>query len=362
MQIYQYTGGTDFARFYYCAVHIGVGADGTLYRIRGSGAVSHLVNGAWISDPSAGGNGTPVKIAVGDANNVWLVTSTGVIKTLDYANTGNFVVVPGWASDITTSGDPTNGGNEAVYVIGATQSGANVYKYSSATGATNGSWTLLNGVLDKIASAGYWQTVGVRTGTSSVYHLNSIRLSLTAQTTGYYDCNVFPNGCPAGSFHTATVNVTWKSKGVPANGSSSGSPATTLNAIAYPYTEELDPIFGDPNSPECQVNVAGAVQCSVMGLIFSSNNGSGNIYVKIAWTKVKTLSGTNGNCNTTPICSNTSNPACPFTFVYDTDRVCHPAYTCEALAVRLGGFSSPCWPNICIGSSNTAPGYCTPGP
>lgn len=146
-----------------------MGADGTLYRIRGSGAVSHLVNGSWISDPSAGGNGTPVKIAVGDANNVWLVTSTGVIKTLDYANTGNFVVVPGWASDITTSGDPTNGGNEAVYVIGATQSGANVYKYSSATGATNGSWTLLNGVLDKIASAGYWQTVGVRTGTSSVY-------------------------------------------------------------------------------------------------------------------------------------------------------------------------------------------------
>lgn len=73
MQIYQYTGGADFNRFYYCAVHIGVGADGTLYRIRSSGAVSHLVNGSWVSDPSAGGNGTPVKIAVGDASTCgWL--------------------------------------------------------------------------------------------------------------------------------------------------------------------------------------------------------------------------------------------------------------------------------------------------
>lgn len=269
MQIYQYTGGTDFARFNYCAVHIAAAPDDTLYRIRSSGNVTHLVNGSWVSDPSAGGNGTPIKIVAGSKSNVWLITSTGVIKTLDYAHTGNFVVVPGWASDITTAGDPT-AGNETVYVVGTTQNSANVYKYSSATGALNGSWTELNGVLNKIATAGYWQTLGVQTGASSVYHLNSLRLSLTAQTTGYYDCNVFPNGCPNGSTHTALVSVTWQSKGVPANGSSVGSPATNLNAIAYPYTEDCDPIFGDPSAPECQATVTGTVNCSVMGAIFGS--------------------------------------------------------------------------------------------
>ncbi|HZQ17298.1 MAG TPA: hypothetical protein VFA90_01155 [Terriglobales bacterium] len=190
-------------------------------------------------------------------------------KTLDYANTGNFVVVPGWASDISTSGDPT-AGNETVYVVGSTQNGANVYRYSSSNGELNGSWTELNGVLNKIATAGYWQTLGVQTGASSVYHLNSIKLSLTAKTTGYYDCNVFPNGCPQGSTHTATVNATWKSKGVGSNGSpSTGPPASTLNSIAYPYSDDCDPIFGDPSSPECQIEVAGAVQCSVMGTLFS---------------------------------------------------------------------------------------------
>jgi hypothetical protein len=308
MQIYQYTGGTDFARFNYCAVHIGVGADGTLYRIRSSGNVTHLVNGTWISDPTAGGNGTPVKIAVGNQNNVWLVTSTGVIKTLDYANTGNFVVVPGWASDIATSGNPKYS-DETVYVVGTTQSGANVYKYTSSTGALNGSWTELNGIVNKIVTAGYWQTLGVLTGSSSVYHLNSIMLSLTAQTQGYYDCNVFPNGCPLGSTHTATVKATWNSKGVGSNGSpSSGTPASTLNSMAYPYTEDCDPIFGDPNAPECQGTITGAVDCSAMGGIFGSTIRFHFKFTTTYWTG--NMANPDGKCHYTfPACSS-GTPTC----------------------------------------------------
>src|SRR3954471_13266254 len=107
MQIYQYTGGADFARFNYCAVHIGAAPDGTLYRIRSSGNVTHLVNGLWIFASTAGGDGEPTKIVAGSASNVWLITSTGVIKTLN--SSGSFVVVPGTATDITTAGDPSNG-------------------------------------------------------------------------------------------------------------------------------------------------------------------------------------------------------------------------------------------------------------
>jgi hypothetical protein len=229
MQIYQYTGGTDFARFYYCAVHIAAAPDGTLYRIRGGGAVSHLVNGSWVSDPSAGGNGTPVKIVAGSASNVWLITSTGVIKTLDYANTGNFVVVPGWASDIATSGDPS-GSTEAVYVVGTTQNSNNVYKYSSSTGALNGSWTELIGVLDKISSGGQFSTMGIRLSLSSVYHFNASRISFSVQTQGYFDCSVFPNGCPLSSTHTAMSKVTFNSGGHSQTATSSGVPAANLNA------------------------------------------------------------------------------------------------------------------------------------
>jgi hypothetical protein len=66
MRLYQYTGGADFVKLNACAVNIGSAADGSLYRIRSSGKVSHLLSDGdtWKSDDSTQGNGTPVNISV----------------------------------------------------------------------------------------------------------------------------------------------------------------------------------------------------------------------------------------------------------------------------------------------------------
>lgn len=280
MQIYQYTGGADFARFNYCAVHIGAAPDGTLYRIRSSGNVTHLVNGSWISDPTAGGNGTPAKIVAGSASNVWLITSTGIIKTLN--SSGSFVVVPGTATDITTAGDPSNGQQPNTLIVGAMANSNNVYTY----GYAQGNWNELIGVLDKISAGGQpFFTMGIRQSLHTVYHLNNTKIGVSSSTTGYYDCNVFPNGCPAGSTHTATVNIHFTSGGHPGSGSSVGTPAQTLDALGTAFTEDCDPVFGNPSDPECQSTTDGAVICSVMGAIFAQTLGSG--------TSVPIISGSN---------------------------------------------------------------------
>ena len=265
MRIYQYTGGADFAKVSYCAVNIAAAPDGSLYRIRSSGNVSHLVSGSWIADPTAGGNGTPTKIVAGSASNVWLITSTGVIKMLN--SSGSFVVVAGTATDITTAGDPANGETPRTFIVGAMANSNNVYTYGYGTGQ----WNELIGVLDKISAGGQpFYTMGIRLSSHTVYHLNNAKISVSSSTTGYYDCNVFPNGCPVGSTHTATMYIHFSSGGHPATGSSVGQPASTLNAVATADTEDCDPIFGDPNAPECQSTVSGAVNCSVMGGIFSN--------------------------------------------------------------------------------------------
>ena len=112
-----------------------------------------------------------------------------------------------------------------------------------------------------------FSTMGIRQSLNSVYHFNALRISFSAQTTGYYDCNVFPNGCPVGSTHTATSRVIFNAGGNNQTGTSSGSPSATLNATIFPFTDDCDPVFGSPNDPTCQFIMSGQVQCSVMGTI-----------------------------------------------------------------------------------------------
>jgi hypothetical protein len=266
MRAFQYTAGaTDFVKLGFCAVNIGAAPDGTLYRIRSSGNVSHLVNGTWISDPSAGGNGTPVKIVAGSVRNVWILTSTGVLKVLDYAGTNTFVVTAGIVSDITTSGDPLENTAET-YVVGTSIVTNDVYKYSSNTNALNGTWTLLKGVeaLNKISSGNHYTLVGLSTSTHSVYHFQPMRLTMTAGVTGNYNCHVFPNGqCPQGAYHTATVNAHFNVGGNSSSGTASGLPQTTLSAYAYPFTDDCDPIMGvfefSSPGPACRITASSGV-------------------------------------------------------------------------------------------------------
>jgi hypothetical protein len=310
MRAFQYTAGaTDFVKLGFCAVNIGAAPDGTLYRIRSSGNVSHLVNGTWISDPSAGGNGTPVKIVAGSVRNVWILTSTGVLKVLDYAGTNTFVVTAGIVSDITTSGDPLENTAET-YVVGTSIVTNDVYKYSSNTNALNGTWTLLKGVeaLNKISSGNHYTLVGLSTSTHSVYHFQPMRLTMTAGVTGNYNCHVFPNGqCPQGAYHTATVNAHFNVGGNSSSGTASGLPQTTLSAYAYPFTDDCDPIMGvfefSSPGPACRITASSGVSCSAMGSIYSTViSGSITDYFEVATTLAARVTPVAGyNCTTSRI-------------------------------------------------------------
>jgi len=353
--IYQYTGGTDFEALGYCAVHIGAALDGTMYRIYSNGNVSVLTGTTWTNIPSAGGNGTPVKLAVGSANNVWLITSTGVIKKLDYAGTGKFVVVPGWASDIATNGDPV-AGTELTFVLGTNNGLNNVYKYSSSTGALNGTWEVVNGYLNQIATGGFLFTMGIQTPNGSVFHLNTALISASGQTSGSFDCSVRVQGCPAGSVHTATTTVSWESGGSKNNNSVSGTPATFLNAAAAALTQDCDPVFGDPNSPECKISIQGEVVCSMMGVITTTFLEQ---RIEVAFTLAKyPIGGTYDSClltgdnppvlrchfHTDDWCTEaTTPPDAPITAVQDdADKVFQPTYW-NIWKICIRPFSSGPW-------------------
>jgi hypothetical protein len=305
MRVFQRTSGaTNFVKLGYCAIHIGAASDGTFYRIRSSGNVSHVVSGTWVSDPSAGGNGTPVKVVVGSVYNVWILTSTGVLKVLDFSNTGNFVVTAGIVSDIATYGDPTQNTAET-YVVGTSIVTNDVYKYSSNTNAPNGTWTLLKGVapLNKVALGNHYSLVGLSTSTHAVYHFQPIRFTMTAQVAGNYNCHVFPNGqCPQGSYHTVTVNAYFHVGGNASNGSAAGLPQGNLTAYAFPFTDDCDPVMGvfefSSPGPACTVTAASGVQCSAMGSIYSGSVDSFiNMFFDIAWTLAAKASGPY-NCTT----------------------------------------------------------------
>jgi hypothetical protein len=295
-RVYHYTGGADFQPLSLCALHITSAPDGTLYRIRSSGNVSHLAdqNNTWVTDTSAGGNGTPIKISAGSAANVWLVTSTGVIKALTLntsTNTSSFVVVPGYGTDVSTTGD---GGAATTFIVGQTNVTNDVFQYNYTTST----WTAINGWVSKISTGGLFNTMGIN-GVGGTSHFNSILVTITARTAGYFDCSVRVQGCPVGSVHTATTLITWASKGInpTSAATSSGAPAAQLSAVQSAYTTDCDPIFGDPNAPECQATVNAKVFCSIMGA-FITTELSWKVEFEHAYTKLTATTGKFFGCVT----------------------------------------------------------------
>lgn len=342
-RIYHYTGGVDFAKMSYCALHIAAAVDGTLYRIRSSGNVAHLVGTSWVADTSAGGNGTPKKISAGTAKNVWLITSTGVIKTLN--SSGVFVVVPGYATDISTAGNP---GASVTWIVGATANANNVYTYNYGSKT----WTPMIGVLQNISTGGTNYTVGLG-GAGGTWHFNASVVSIRYDMQGSFDCNVRPSGCPAGSTHTAKVSMTW---GFGGNAStsfpSSGSPASNLDGYGIASTQNCDLIFGDPNSPECRVQATGTVLCSAMGMIDSVGFGD---LVGFAQT-LFAVAGPQTDCVTTILGTTTCTwpvvPNCINTPVFVTNFVDDEPPALKAWWVD----------GACVRASVNAPWHCEPVP
>jgi len=152
---------------------------------------------------------------------------------------------------------------------------------------------------------------------------------------------VFPNGCPSGSTHTATMYIYFSSGGHPATGSSVGASAQTLNAVATADTEDCDPIFGNPTAPECQSTLSGAVNCSVMGGIFSGILNS-PVTLAIAVTDYIFTDIVGRECEYYLYCPNGNTSAtCPGdnpVLVNSTQNVCKNYLYDERLRIKAFGY------------------------
>ncbi len=375
MRAYLYTGGTDFVAQNFCAVNISVGADGTLYRIRGSGNVSHFVSGSWVSDTTAGGNGTPIKLAVGAANNVWLITSTGVIKALN--GSGSFVVMTSTATDITASANSDNTPTTAsgdVWIIGPTVNGTNVYKYDY----TLNNWTAKTGVYTSITGGGLFSTYALNS-TGGVSHFNPMTFSVNYHVDGYFACG---GGCPSNAVHTATAKFTWSRGGKSGQGTSSGTPATVLHASFLASTNDCDFIDWAGTDPFCQGGGDGTVNCTVMGVIptgFSLVNlGNWSIVYEIATTvlmgngAMKCTTSAFGTLCTQPVtawCSNTTAPDLNPPVIITSPPQWTEEFDDTAACARILLDGAPtinsfwhCSPGLVIRVPSVQPGICTYNP
>lgn len=318
-QVYHYNGTGSWVNRGYCASQVAAAPDGTVYRLF-SGVVTSTTKDTgtitWTHPSLPSGNGTPIKLAVGSQLNAWLITSTCAIETLSAANT--FSVVGGCASDIGTYGDPTQG-SEETWVI---NDGSNVYRYNDSNGSLTAGFTQMGGQLTNIAVGNHYFVLGLRTDLGETYHFNSIKLGVTVEISGYFDCSALPGGCPSGSLHTATIEAHWASGGIGASGSNAGDPNVTLIAQALPNTTDCDPLFGSAGDPECEIQADGNVTCTEMGNVFlQTENPIVTIDIETAYTRLKG-SGPLYNCvdgvfgvtcrqPTIPWCLNTAPPGVP---------------------------------------------------
>jgi hypothetical protein len=98
-------------------------------------------------------------------------------------------------------------------------------------------------------------------------------LLVSVETFGFYPCPPGP-GCPAGSYHTLTSSVAFSSNGLHGTSGVTQSvgayPESQGDVIAYDVGVNCDPIFGNPNAPECTTSSVSKVVCPVMGTIYDT--------------------------------------------------------------------------------------------
>jgi hypothetical protein len=166
LQVFQYTGSSNFVGLNLCITHISASTDGTVYGINNGHNVFQLVNGSWQQVAYDTSVGYATKVVVGAYNDVWLLTSTGAIECLD-TQTGYFIREPGWATDLAAG--PGSGTYPLVWIVGATSGSNNLYTFNFSTN----SWVLMNGYATKIASGGVYYTLAING--NGVYHYNPMR-------------------------------------------------------------------------------------------------------------------------------------------------------------------------------------------
>lgn len=323
---------------------------------------------------------------VSNYNPTWVTVGTGWTHVTGRSAT-QAIGVQGttmWIINLTSNTASVLSGAPAVNSLTAT---SDSYLFVVTTGnvaevynlnTSNPTWqTLIGGNIAHSVAGSLRSSVFFLSGTTP-YHLLSVALTASMNVNGYYDCSRFPNGCPIGSYHTATARAKFSNGYFGQTGQSAGSPPTNLNAYSYDVAGYCDPFYGDPTSSYCQVQIGnGQVNCSMMGLL-SNQSGGGNPFQNLFGTGTELVlnkSGTDGfgctkdwfglwHCSwsVTPNCFNT--PTYPIYEIEDFPPAFSPGgwwvvYKCFGLGTPL----QACWAGppggTVLKTTQTTPAYCS---
>lgn len=108
-------------------------------------------------------------------------------------------------------------------------------------------------------------------GNGYPYHALMTAIVHSTTVSGYYSCSA-TSGCPSGAVHTAHAPGRFPhGYNTASEATSSGAPATPLDAYYVDTSGTCDFFYGDPTAPDCIVGpYTASVDCSRMGNVFSS--------------------------------------------------------------------------------------------
>lgn len=338
---------------YGCGQHLTVSFDGTL-GVYSNGVVFILKPGAtsWMT---VTGTGWTTKVTVRDQHVAYALKGSAVYTINLDTNTAT--VMSGLsASDISVDF------RGVLWLIGGNNAQGNGNIYSLDTMNSGAPLLAYRGLASHVESGSIDYTF-VLASDSILYHFRHMALGMGYGLTGSYDCAAsFPGTgrCPVNSFHTATVTIAFNSQGLHgaagATSTAVGNPNVLLNPNAFEVGTGCDLLFGNPDSPECTLNLANTVAkvfCSVMGWIFRDSGGQ---FVKLdfepaitksKYTGISVQTGFINHCQVTDYCAAGGGPVfgnpplasyssvdqLPLT-ILGPARACSPYYLSKSLCER----------------------------
>jgi hypothetical protein len=291
--------GSSWAGVPGCAFTVSITGDDTLVVIGADHQIyyaSNPLNPSWvgISAPNGGTWGN----VVGQSSTVAFGNSGNVLYEINLS-TGGLTIVSGAPAVSNTANNMAVTSDNYLFVRSNT-AGANGNIYAYSFGTSTGQWTNLPGNTTLLGGSVRFSLFS-QDSSAYLYHYLAMALQHVSKVNGYFDCG--PNGCPAGSMHTATAYGHFAHGYNTAQSSSVTVTPSTYVAVIHADTSGLcDPIFGDPGSSDCFLSnntyLQAQVACSAMGQIFTNAWKSFSLNkFEIAYTRVAYTGAVRSNCS-----------------------------------------------------------------
>ena len=183
------------------------------------------------------------------------------------------------------------------------------------------------------------------------YTADQSHIYTSALVEGSASCDPTPE-CPCNTaHHTPQAYNKLGSVG----GWSSGTPQCVNCYISY---ENDQSIVATPGT-DYLFSFEGEIECSIAGVFWTGTNGSGNVYLSLAFTTLQLVSDDgHGHCGTKDDCIGGVIPRCTSPSVLN-GTPCNPGEFCTYVSYRTSLSSSfSCLPVACVPTTKL-PGQCT---